>query len=63
MYVPAGRWSAVGDADNDRNMLATAGFSVAMDNALSELKETVDAVVADNDHNGVGEAIRKYLIG
>lgn len=53
---------AVGDADNDRIMLGTAGFSVAMGNALEDLKASVDAVTADNDHNGVGEAIRRYLL-
>ena len=53
---------AVGDAENDRVMLRTAGFSVAMGNALEELKVLADAVTADNDHNGVGEAIRKYLV-
>jgi hydroxymethylpyrimidine pyrophosphatase-like HAD family hydrolase len=53
---------AVGDAENDRIMLMTAGFSVAMGNALEELKVLADAVTADNDHNGVGEAIRKYLV-
>ena len=53
---------AIGDSDNDRIMLKTAGFSVAMGNALEELKVCADAVTADNDHNGVGEAIRKYLV-
>ena len=53
---------AVGDADNDRSMLKTAGFSVAMGNALEDLKASVDAVTFDNDHNGVGKAIRKYLL-
>ncbi|MBR1628802.1 MAG: HAD-IIB family hydrolase [Lachnospiraceae bacterium] len=52
----------VGDAENDRTMFETAGFSVAMGNALDAIKAIADAVVADNDHNGVGEAIRKYLM-
>lgn len=50
----------VGDADNDRAVLEAAGFSVAMGNAERAIKEICDAVTADNDHNGVGEAIRRY---
>lgn len=52
---------AIGDADNDRAVLEAAGISVAMGNAGREIKEICDAVTGDNDHNGVGEAIRKYV--
>ena len=52
----------VGDAPNDFEALKTAGFSVAMGNAAEEIKAVCDAVVSDNDHNGVGEAIVKYLL-
>lgn len=51
---------AVGDADNDRPVLEAAGFSVAMGNAAKEIREICDAVTGDNDHNGVGEAIRRF---
>lgn len=53
---------AVGDADNDKEMLGFAGLSVAMGNAIDEIKEISDVVVADNDHNGCAEAIEKYLL-
>ena len=53
---------AVGDGDNDRAMLAAAGLAVAMGNAVPEAAAVADAVVADNDHNGAGEAIRRYLL-
>ena len=52
---------AIGDADNDRTVLEAAGISVAMGNADRKIKEICDAVTGDNDHNGVGEAIRKFL--
>ncbi len=51
---------AIGDAENDRAVLEAAGFSVAMGNAGKEIQEICDAVTGDNDHNGVGEAIRRY---
>lgn len=54
---------AVGDGDNDMPMLAVAGLAVAVRNATGSVLDMADAVVADNDHNGVGEAIRRYLLG
>lgn len=54
---------AVGDGDNDRPMLAAAGFAVAVGNAEGPVLDMANAVVADSDHNGVGQAIRKYLLG
>lgn len=52
----------IGDADNDRAMLEAAGLSVAMENAAEDIKALCDVVTSDNDHNGVGEAIRKYCL-
>ena len=54
---------AVGDADNDRSMLAAAGLAVAVGNAEPEVLAMADAVVADCDHNGAGQAIRRFLMG
>lgn len=53
---------AVGDADNDKEMLSYAGLSVAMGNAAAAIKDICDVVVADNDHNGCAQAIREYLL-
>lgn len=53
--------AGIGDSDNDRDMLSKVGFSVAMGNAKDDIKEICDYVTNDNDHNGVGEAI-KYII-
>lgn len=52
----------IGDADNDRTMLGAVGLSVAMGNAVEEIKALCDVVTADNDHNGVGQAVRKYCL-
>ena len=54
---------AVGDAENDVSMLRAAGLGVAMGNATAEALDAADVVVADNDHGGVAEAIRRFLLG
>ncbi|MBQ9359658.1 MAG: HAD hydrolase family protein [Lachnospiraceae bacterium] len=51
----------IGDGNNDREMLESVGVSVAMGNAWQDLKESCDIVTEDNDHNGVGSAIRRVL--
>lgn len=61
LYIPISQTVGIGDADNDKDMLHTVGFSVAMGNADEELKEACDFVTADNDHNGVGKAIRHIM--
>ena len=54
---------AIGDSLNDLPMLEAAGFGVAMGNADQEVKDAADAVVGDNDHDGVAEAIRTFVLG
>lgn len=53
---------AVGDADNDIEILKTAGHGIAMANANEHVKKICPVVVADNDHDGCAEAIYKYLM-
>ena len=53
--------AAVGDGENDREMLMWAGFSAAMGNALPEIQVLCDFVAPDNDHNGVGAALRRAI--
>lgn len=54
---------AVGDGMNDLPMLRFAGVGVAMANADPNVKAEADAVtVADNDHDGVAEAIEKFIL-
>lgn len=52
---------AIGDADNDKEILQTAGFSVAMGNAADEIKKFADFVTLDNDHDGVAAVIEKFF--
>ncbi len=56
--IPIRQTAAIGDNYNDSEMLETAGFAIAMGNAIDEIRDKCDHVTADNDHNGVGRAIR-----
>lgn len=61
--IPAEETIAVGDADNDLPMLRAAGLAVAMGNANKNARAASDVTVADNDHDGCAEAIRRFLLG
>ena len=52
---------ACGDEGNDVSILRAAGLGVAMGNATAEAKAAADVQVADCDHDGVAEAIERYL--
>ncbi len=53
---------AVGDSDNDVELLKAAGLGVAMGNARSCVKEISDVETADNDHDGCARVIEQYLL-
>ena len=56
-----GQVVAVGDAPNDAAALQAAGCAVAMGNADPQIKAMADLVVADNDHDGIVEAIERLF--
>jgi Cof subfamily protein (haloacid dehalogenase superfamily) len=60
--VPMERVMAIGDSYNDLPLLRAAGFAVAMGSAPGELKAVADAVVADVEHDGVVEAIERFVL-
>ncbi|MDO4983488.1 MAG: HAD family hydrolase [Eubacteriales bacterium] len=62
LAVPIERSIAVGDADNDLEILSCAGLAVAMGNAKDNVKALADVIVADNDSDGCAEAIRRFLL-
>ena len=53
---------AIGDQDNDSEMLKVAGLSVAMGNADSGLKEIAKYVTDTVDNNGAALAIEKFAL-
>jgi Cof subfamily protein (haloacid dehalogenase superfamily) len=60
--IPMDRVMAIGDSYNDLPLLRAAGFAVAMGSAPDELKAEADAVVGDVEHDGVAEAIERFVL-
>jgi len=52
---------AIGDEANDLSMIQFAGYGVAMENAIVEVKDAAQEITADNDHDGVALAIEEIL--
>lgn len=53
---------AIGDNFNDKEMIEEAGLGVVMGNSNPKMKEIADVIVADNNSEGVLEAINKFII-
>ncbi len=53
----------VGDADNDLEGIRAVGLGIAMGNANARVKAAAKVAVRDNNHDGVAQAIREYLLG
>ncbi|OIB47518.1 haloacid dehalogenase [Streptococcus pneumoniae] len=53
---------AMGDANNDIEMLQFAGLGIAMGNASDYVKSLADAVTSSNEEDGVARAIEKYIL-
>lgn len=53
---------ALGNAQNDESMLAAAGLGVAMGNSVPHTMKMADAVTGDNNHDGVAQAMKKYVL-
>lgn len=62
MNIPLGNTMAIGDNENDLSMLEIAGTSVGMGNGAKSVLEKVDFITSDNDHDGVAEAIEKFVL-
>ena len=53
---------AIGDGENDIEMLDFAGLGIAMENAKEEVKRFANDVTTSNNHDGVANAIEKYIL-
>ena len=53
---------AIGDGENDIEMITQAGIGIAVGNADQEVKDAADHVVASNDEDGVAEAIERFVL-
>lgn len=53
---------AIGDSNNDLEIVKFAGIGIAMGNSVEDLKKIADYIVPDNDSNGVAFAINNYVL-
>ena len=53
---------AMGDGNNDLGLMNAAGLSVAMGNSSPEVLAAADSQTSDNEHDGVAEAINRYVL-
>lgn len=53
---------AMGDSANDTDMLLAAGISVAMGNAIPEIKEICTYISSDAKDGGVADALEKFIL-
>lgn len=53
--------AAVGDDENDVESMGVVGLGIAMGNAIEPVRAAADMLVADNEHDGVAEAIDAIL--
>jgi hypothetical protein len=61
LNIPHEQTMACGDSFNDEAMLRKAGLSVAMGNAVPEIKEICDIVTRTNQEDGVAYAIETFV--
>ena len=61
--IPASEMVAIGDNENDISMIKYAGLGIAMDNGEDIAKEASQYVTASNNHDGVAQAIEKFVLG
>ena len=54
--------AVIGDAGNDVPMFRAAGLSIAMGNAIDEVKALAHFVTAGNDSDGFAQAVDRFLL-
>ncbi|WP_422484350.1 Cof-type HAD-IIB family hydrolase [Gudongella sp. DL1XJH-153] len=62
MNISLNNTMAIGDNENDLSMLEIAGISVGMGNGAKSVLEKVYYVTEDNNHDGVAQAIEKFVL-
>jgi len=53
---------AIGDSDNDREMIQECGVKIAVKNAVDILKGQADYICNGANIYGVSESIRKFYV-
>ncbi len=62
MNLTSDKVLAIGDGENDLELIQTSGIGVAVENADPKLKEAADHVVGSNDKDAVAEALEKFVL-
>lgn len=62
LYINKEEILACGDSPNDEEMLKVAGTPVAVGNAKESVRRLAVHIVAENDQDGVAEAIEKFAL-
>ncbi|GAA0447095.1 MAG: Cof-type HAD-IIB family hydrolase [Bacillota bacterium] len=60
--IPLKHTVAIGDNYNDVPMFSIAGMCIAMENAEDEVKQHATYITKHHENNGVGYALRKYIL-
>ena len=60
--IPLDSVVAFGDSYNDESLLKTAGYGIAMENAVAQIKACADYITTSNDENGVAKAIWELIL-
>lgn len=63
MKVAPEQVMAIGDAENDIEMIQLAGIGVAMGQSHQSVKDAADHVTGTNDEDGVAQAVEKFVLG
>jgi Cof subfamily protein (haloacid dehalogenase superfamily) len=62
LNIPTDRVAVIGDGPNDIEMFKQAGMSIAMGQAVDEVREAATYVTASNDDEGWAHGIEKYVL-
>jgi Cof subfamily protein (haloacid dehalogenase superfamily) len=63
LNIPTERVAVIGDGPNDIEMFKQAGSSIAMGQAVDEVKEAATYVTASNDDEGWARGVEQYVLG
>ena len=61
LNIPITECIAIGDSDNDVQMIKTVGLGLATSNAFPEVKSAADEVICSNDEHVLNYVVKKYF--
>lgn len=62
LNIPMEETVAFGDSYNDESLIKTAGFGIAMSNAVQPIKDCADHITLSNEQDGVAIAIKTVIL-